>query len=76
MARGAGPRPVRQAVETPERGAWGQALVWPQSVLVYGRALDACGNIRIPSKNFLTVPNLDIDLWTEFLCMNGYENWL
>ena len=61
MARGAGLLPARQAVEAPERGAWGQAPVLPQSVLVYGKALDACGNVRIPSKNFLPVPNLDIE---------------
>jgi len=27
--------------------------------------------VRLLSKNLLAVPNLGVDLWTEFLCTDG-----
>jgi hypothetical protein len=31
--------------------------------------------VRIPFKNFLAIHQLDVDLWTEFLCMDRCQDW-
>jgi len=35
--------------------------------------------VRLPSKNFLAVHQLDVDFWTEFLCTRSRQDdpcWL